>query len=277
MSFMLEYSVTDVRSKSPVSRNRKNGLVPLLKFSVVLLLLLALFCTAPASASLQEGEPFAETERFSSLENAEEGWENRFSRDSQMNVLSTFTIRETKVRSKKDDLTLREYHSAADAEGEVFFAESPVVTGLHLSEDIAGPVDLYPESLSSGPKCREVYSVFTLSAKNYQQGTEAVIRYTLPLAEITDRGSDPSEVSLYFSENGVWRKLPTEYYMDDTAAFFESVTTSLGIFAVVSEECSTDSAAGPVGFKNPRAGPVTLSVAPADFLTHPVSYTAFAG
>lgn len=196
--------------------------------------------------------------------------------DNTAAVLSS--VRETKSRSsKKNRLLTTDSASYADNSGNVFFSGSPVVTGMHLPKGVKGSVSLMNEPESAGPKCREVYNVFNIFVENYPQGLESTIRYTLSLSEIENRGYSPADISLYFRDAESWMKLPTEYYMDGQYAFFESVTTSADLFAIVSNDCEREIEPVTLRLKNPGEVGITLDVTPVSILTHPMSYTTLAG
>ena len=138
-------------------------------------------------------------------------------------------------------------------------------------------MSLMNEPESAGPRCREVYNVFNIFVENYPQGLESTISYTLSLSEIENRGYSPADICLYFRDAESWMKLPTEYYMDGQYAFFESVTTSAGLFAIVSDDCEREIEPVTLRLKNPGEVGITLDVTPVSILTHPMSYTTLAG
>ncbi len=184
--------------------------------------------------------------------------------------------RELKLRTaqKKQAEFITEYSGEISTTGDVFFMNSPIVTSLHLQEGITGNVHLQRTLETSRPEFCHVYEVFELSLENYPAGSEALVKYTLPLSEIEEKGYNPVEIALCIYEDNIWQRLYTIYSIDDQNAYFESVTTSLGTFAIV-----TDGNSGDIGSFSARIGgemstPTTLNVSPACFVTHPVSYTA---
>lgn len=256
------------------------NVVKFLKIAAVSILLFAVFYMAPAAALPADSYDESEIDR-SLLDiyvgaNHDKGFILEKFSDNTATVISS--VRETKSRSsKKNQLLTTDYTSYADNSGNVFFSGSPVVTGMHLSEGISGSVSLMNEPESAGPKCREVYNVFDIFVENYPQGLESTIRYTLSLSEIENKGHSPADICLYFRDGESWMKLPTEYYMDGQCAFFESVTTSTGLFAIVSDDCEREIEPVTLGLKSPEMSGITLEVTPVSILTHPISYTTLAG
>ncbi len=274
---MLVKSSLKSRINSGCSSVYPDVLVRFLKLSAVCVLLIAVLGMLPAAAEPLVAEGLPESEKDFLFESMNEGMGSNFLQKNQADAMLSVAsaVRETKLRSsqKKFLSGSSNYYSSADTCGNVFFDQSPVVTSLHLPQGFSGQVILHPEAVSAGPKCCEVYSVFSLFGENYPRGEEAIIRYMMPRAEIEDRGSHPSDISLCFYDKDSWKKLPTEYYMEDDSVFFESVTTALGIFAVVLEECIFEVEPITLQSRHMEYAPVSLDVSPVGFLTHPMSYT----
>ncbi|HJJ78055.1 MAG TPA: PGF-pre-PGF domain-containing protein [Methanocorpusculum sp.] len=265
--------------KNPDSIKACTGnVVKFLKISAVSILLFAVFCMAPAEALPADSYEDAKSSHQDVYLGA--NYDKRVLLDifSDNTAAVVSSVRETKSRSsKKNQLLATDSASYADNSGNVFFSGSPVVTGMHLPKGVKGSVSLMNEPESAGPRCREVYNVFNIFVENYPQGLESTISYTLSLSEIENRGYSPADICLYFRDAESWMKLPTEYYMDGQYAFFESVTTSAGLFAIVSDDCEREVEPVTPGLKSPEMPGITLEVTPVSVLTHPMSYTTLAG
>ena len=276
---MLVHNLTETRLFAGSSLHRRDTVQTFLKLSTLGILLFAALFLMPASGLPLDGEVLSSADTKSSApELNEQTCRNTavWSLSETKAALPT-TQREVKQRgSQKKHVPSVEYQTYAESGSPVLFAESPVVTGISLPEGVTGVVHLQITPEEAGPKCREVYDVFELSLENYPKGYEAVIRYTLPLDEIEDDGKSPEDISLYFSDGDSWEKLPTIYSMDSCKAYFESVTTSLGVFAIVLEECSSPMESVTLRSKYLKPASVTLDVAPVCILTHPYSYTVTA-
>ena len=258
----------------------KGNVVKFLKIAAISILLFAVFYMAPAAAMPADSYEETETERnhldIYVKKNYDRG--SLLGKNSENTIAALSSIRETKSRSqqKKDQYLTADYMSYADESGDVFFSDSPVITGIHLPKGTTGSVSIMNEPESAGPNCREVYDVFDIFVENYPCGSESIIRYTLPLSEIEDRGYSPADIFMYFRDGETWTKLPTEYYMDSNNAFFESITTSLGVFAIVMDECESEIESVHLHSHSLEPGRVMLDISPVCILTHPVSYTATA-
>ncbi len=254
------------------------NVVKFLKISAVSILLFAVFYIAPAEALPADSYGDAKSSHQDVYLGA--NYDKRVLLDifSDNTAAVVSSVRETKSRSsKKNQLLATDSASYADNSGNVFFSGSPVVTGMHLPKGVKGSVSLMNEPESAGPRCREVYNVFNIFVENYPQGLESTISYTLSLSEIENRGYSPADICLYFRDAESWMKLPTEYYMDGQYAFFESVTTSAGLFAIVSDDCEREIEPVTPGLKSLEMPGITLEVTPVSILTHPMSYTTLAG
>ena len=254
------------------------NVVKFLKISAVSILLFAVFYIAPAEALPADSYEEAKSSHQDVYLGA--NYDKRVLLDifSDNTAAVVSSVRETKSRSsKKNQLLATDSASYADNSGNVFFSGSPVVTGMHLPKGVKGSVSLMNEPESAGPRCREVYNVFNIFVENYPQGLESTISYTLSLSEIENRGYSPADICLYFRDAESWMKLPTEYYMDGQYAFFESVTTSAGLFAIVSDDCEREIEPVTPGLKSLEMPGITLEVTPVSILTHPMSYTTLAG
>ncbi|HJJ79302.1 MAG TPA: PGF-pre-PGF domain-containing protein [Methanocorpusculum sp.] len=281
MSSVLDKSCVNSRQSAVRALCLNNRAVKNLKLSVGIILILAVLCILPAGAESPALDGLPDTVRnylTTGCGNTQES-EAVLENNANAKSLTVSSIRETKTRTaqKKNLIPAPKYQSYADEKGEVLFAESPIVTGMHLPKGVKGSVSLMNEPESAGPKCREVYNVFNIFVENYPQGLESTIRYTLSLSEIENRGYSPADISLYFRDAESWMKLPTEYYMDGQYAFFESVTTSAGLFAIVSNDCEREIEPVTLRLKNPGEVGITLDVTPVSILTHPMSYTTLAG
>lgn len=275
---MLVQKLPENRLSAGKSLLRRDSVSSFLKLSALGILLFAVLCMLPVSASPLDGELLLSAER----EAGDTVELDRMVRETVLdicphsNTALPVTQREVKQRTSPKKQLSPEYQSYAQNGIPVLFAESPVVTGMSLPDGVTGVVRLLTKSDDAGPKCCEVYDVFELSLDNYPQGMEAVIHYTLPLEEIAENGNSPGDISLYFSDGENWKKLPTEYYMDSRSAFFESVTTSLGVFAIVLDEGESEVESVHLHGKSLQPGRVMLDISPVCILTHPVSYTATA-
>ena len=278
MSSLLDTSCINARQLSACVLREKTGAVQLLKLSLGIFLLLAALCVLPAGAESFESDGLPERNYLTAGGEGAQDCRFVFNTFTETEA-SVSTVRETKTRTaqKKNQIPPVEYQSYADEKGEVFFAESPVVTGMHIPVGTAGRVSLLPEPVSAGPQCQEVYGVFAISIENYPEGYESSIRYTLSLAEIEDKGFSPADVCLCFHDGDSWVMLPTEYYMDETRVFFESVTTALGEFAIVSKDCAAETDQVMLRSKSLEYPQVSITLTPVSILTHPYSYTASAG
>lgn len=253
----------------------------LLKTVLFVLIIATLFCTVPGAAHSADTGFGAEAERISYdlTLGLDRNGDLLLKKSAENNPCTVSTVREKKSRnsSKKNQKIQPDYLASADKSGDAYFIESPVVTGIHLPDGVSGLVSLTMEPQSAGPNCREVYTVFSLAVEDYPAGQETIIRYTLPLTEIEDKGHSPEDIQLILRENGSWTKLSTQYYMDDKSAFFESLTTAPGLFAIVSEDCIRKTEPVTIRSNFLESGPVTLEITPVSILTHPVSYTTPAG
>ena len=275
---MLSEKLPENRLSAGKSLLRRGSVSSFLKLSALCILLFAVLCMLPVSASPLDGEvlPSAERDLGETAELERMNREAVLDVNPHFNSMLPVTPRELKQRSSQKKLLSPEYQSYAENGHPVLFAESPVVTGMSLPDGVSGVVHLLTRLDDAGPKCREVYDVFELSLDNYPQGLEAVIRYTIPLEEIEESGNSPGDISLYFSDGENWEKLPTEYYMDSSQAFFESVTTSLGVFAIVLDECESEVESVHLPSRSLESGKIMLDISPVCILTHPVSYTVIA-
>lgn len=276
---LYQFLPKNCRMKNPDSIKACTGnVVKFLKISAVSILLFAVFYIAPAEALPADSYEDAKSSHQDVYLGA--NYDKRVLLDifSDNTAAVVSSVRETKSRSsKKNQLLATDSASYADNSGNVFFSGSPVVTGMHLPKGVKGSVSLMNEPESAGPRCREVYNVFNIFVENYPQGLESTISYTLSLSEIENRGYSPADICLYFRDAESWMKLPTEYYMDGQYAFFESVTTSAGLFAIVSDDCEREIEPVTPGLKSLEMPGITLEVTPVSILTHPMSYTTLAG
>ena len=281
MSSVLDKSCVNSRQSAVRVLCLNNRAVKNLKLSVGIILILAVLCILPAGAESPALDGLPDTVRnylTTGCGNTQES-EAVLENNANAKSLTVSSIRETKTRTaqKKNLIPAPKYQSYADEKGEVLFAESPIVTGMHVPDGTAGKISLLPEPVNAGPHCREVYGVFEILIENYPAGYESGIRYTLSLAEIEDKGFSPADVCLCLYDGDSWVNLNTEYYMDDTHAFFESKTTTLGVFAIISEECTAEIKSVTLHSKSMELPQIYLDVSPVSILTHPYSYTASAG
>ena len=276
---LYQFLPKNCRMKNPDSIKACTGnVVKFLKISAVSILLFAVFCMAPAEALPADSYEDAKSSHQDVYLGANSDKRVLLDIFSDNTAAVVSSVRETKSRSsKKNQLLATDSASYADNSGNVFFSGNPVVTGMHLTKGVKGSVSPMNEPESAGPRCREVYNVFNIFVENYPQGLESTISYTLSLSEIENRGYSPADICLYFRDAESWMKLPTEYYMDGQYAFFESVTTSAGLFAIVSDDCEREVEPVTPGLKSPEMPGITLEVTPVSVLTHPMSYTTLAG
>ncbi|HJJ93117.1 MAG TPA: hypothetical protein O0X31_01050, partial [Methanocorpusculum sp.] len=212
MSSVLDKSCVNSRQSAVRALCLNNRAVKNLKLSVGIILILAVLCILPAGAESPALDGLPDTVRnylTTGCGNTQES-EAVLENNANAKSLTVSSIRETKTRTaqKKNLIPAPKYQSYADEKGEVLFAESPIVTGMHLPKGVKGSVSLMNEPESAGPKCREVYNVFNIFVENYPQGLESTIRYTLSLSEIENRGYSPADICLYFRDAESWMKLP---------------------------------------------------------------------